>query len=503
MNGLIYTREFPCKFFHNNDDNSMRLHRTFTARLYGLTAIVVTLLGSQTMAGRENPASSNSEDPQAIQKVLAGTLSEANASWWGFNPKDSTEAIQAALDSGAEQVTVPYMGEPWIVRPLSLRGDQEVHFEAGVVVLAKKGSFLGRGDSLFTASAVENVVVKGYGATFRMRKTDYMAPPYEKAEWRMGLSLRGCRNLLIEGLRIESSGGDGIYIDGGGKKRFCEDVVIRNVTCYDNHRQGISVISAENLLIENCVFANTWGTAPGAGIDLEPDGDDQSLVNIVVRNCLFENNEGHEILVYPKNLREKAPNLSIRFENCLARKTLTSEKPDGVAQGIGRKDEGHGWSGISVAAVCDNGPGGYIEFVNCVVENSGKESVRIFDKSSHKAELRFVNCHFRNPWLTAHPEHWQPRVPIHLQIRRPHLSEDLGGILFDNCHVYDRVSRPAVLLDQVNSDHKLRKVTGTITVHGPGKPRMEIGIHAHRIALQLADAPEYKVLERKPNADAE
>ena len=138
-----------------------------------------------------------------------------------------------------------------------------------------------------------------------------------------------------------------------------------------------------------------------------------------------------------------------------------------------------------------------------MVENSGKESVRIFDKSSRKAELRFVNCHFTNPWLTAHPEHWQPRVPIHLQIRRPYLAEDLGGIVFDCCHVYDRVSRPAVLLDQVNSHHKLREVTGSITVHGPGKPRMELGTHAHHVGLQLADAPEHKVIERKPDADAE
>ena len=319
----------------------------------------------------------------------------------------------------------------------------------------------------------------------------------------MGLSLRGCKNITVEGLRIESSGGDGIYIDGGSKRRFCKDVTIRDVTCYDNHRQGISVISADNLLIENCVFANTWGTAPAAGLDLEPDGKDQSLVDIVVRNCVFENNEGHEILVYPKNLHAEAPDLSIRFENCLARKTLTRNRPDGVKQGIGRNNAGHGWSGISVAAVRDDGPGGYIEFVNCVVENTGKESVRVFDKSSRGAELRFINCQFRNPWLTAHPDHWQARVPIHLHVRRPEVADDLGGIVFENCHIYDPVFRPAVLLDQQNNDHRLRDITGNITVHGPGEPRMELGEHAHRIDLALTDAPEYNTYERKPDADAE
>ena len=32
----------------------------------------------------------------------------------------------------------------------------------------------------------------------------------------------------MPGKRIESSGGDGIYIDGGGSRRFCEDVEIRD-----------------------------------------------------------------------------------------------------------------------------------------------------------------------------------------------------------------------------------------------------------------------------------
>jgi hypothetical protein len=130
------------------------------------------------------------------------------------------------------------MGNPWIVRPLQLCGDQELFIEPGVVILAKKGEFLGGGDSLMTASGVDNVVLRGHGATLRMHKTDYMAPPYAKAEWRMGLALRGCQNISVEGLRIESSGGDGVYIDGGGgKRRFCKDVTIRNVTCYDNHRR--------------------------------------------------------------------------------------------------------------------------------------------------------------------------------------------------------------------------------------------------------------------------
>jgi parallel beta helix pectate lyase-like protein len=472
-------------------------------RYLWLAMAILPLSGSSGWAAEDGVAPLNAANPEAVEEVLSGERTEANAAWWGFNAEDVTESIQGAMDSGAKIVRIPYMGEPWIVRPISMRGDQEVYLEPGVVILAKEGEFLGRGDSLFTAGGVENVVLRGYGATLRMRKRDYMEPPYEKAEWRMGLSLRGSSNVLVEGVRIESSGGDGIYVDGGSGQKCSRDVTIRNVTCFDNHRQGMSVICVENLLLENCVFANTWGTAPAAGLDLEPDGAEQSLVNIVVRNCVFENNEGHEILVYPKNLHENAPDLSIRFENCLIRKTLTEGIPDGVEQGVGRDDRGHGWSGISVAAVCDDGPGGTIEFVNCVVENTGKESVRVFDKSAGRAEVRFVNCQFKNPWLLPHPTHWAARVPIHLQVRRPHVSKDLGGIVFEDCHVYDTVSRPVLLLDQVNNELGLRDVSGLITYHGPGEPGMELGPNASNIGLRLLKALEDEAPERKPDADAE
>ncbi|HOB99422.1 MAG TPA: hypothetical protein PKM43_11830 [Verrucomicrobiota bacterium] len=36
--------------------------------------------------------------------------------------------------------------------------------------------------------------------------------PYEKSEWQHGLAILGCRNVLIQDLTIEQTGGDGIYL---------------------------------------------------------------------------------------------------------------------------------------------------------------------------------------------------------------------------------------------------------------------------------------------------
>jgi hypothetical protein len=123
----------------------------------------------------------NEKNPDATAEVLAGKRTVANAAWWGFNEKDSTAALQAAIDSGAEKIFIPNMDKDWIVEPLFLNtDDQEIIFEAGVVVIAKKGSFKGTNDSLFTAEDKQNITLRGYGATLRMHKKDYHSDAYRR-----------------------------------------------------------------------------------------------------------------------------------------------------------------------------------------------------------------------------------------------------------------------------------------------------------------------------------
>ena len=302
----------------------------------------------------------------------------------------------------------------------------------------------------------------------------------------MGIALRGCRHVLIEGLRVESTGGDGFYVDGGGTFGWSEDITLRNCTAYDNHRQGLSVISVENLLVENCLFANTWGTAPEAGIDLEPDTEKNRLVNCVIRNSTFENNNGNEILVYLKPLTTNSEPVSIRFEHCWVRMTDARLKPlePGPATGI------NGVAGIAVGTVKDNGPKGLIEFIDCVTENTGKEGARVYDKSAANARVRFVNCSFRNPWTSPATGDGGPRVPIILHLRQTKNTENLGGIDFQDCHVYDNAARPAVRFEEDEGDFGLSDVHGLVRVTGPGAPSSKLGTKLRDVDLKVIPAPE-------------
>lgn len=419
--------------------------------------LLLAAIGTATATAAEFAA-----DPAAaIQEVESGVRSVANAAWWGFNAQDVTDALQAAIDSRAATVIVPYMGSPWIVRPVKLRGNLTLQFEPGVVVEAKPGEYKGGGDSLFTGSNIENIHISGYGATLCMHKEDYRAAPYEKAEWRMVLDFGSCTNVTVEGLRLESSGGDGIYLGVANKEQpYCKDVTIRNVICRDNYRQGISVISAENLLIENCVMEGTEGTPPAAGIDFEPNHDSERLVNCIVRNCTFVDNHGAGILVYLKPLKASSMPVSLAFESCLVRG--------------GRTD------GMVVGAIGDDGPQGTIAYRNCTVEGTAGSSVRVYDKSAASAHIYFTNCTFN---MRGNED--AADAPVRILLSRPELTKQPGGIDFENCLVIDDQDRPFLSYGSKDESIGLRAVHGAVQALNPQGARVDVKDNATDVTVSL------------------
>ena len=80
--------------------------------------------------------------PEKVAQVERGELKEAYASWWGFDAEDSTKALQAAVSSKVPKLIIDKMPSAWILgNTLKLVSNQEIVFEEGVELLAKKGAF--------------------------------------------------------------------------------------------------------------------------------------------------------------------------------------------------------------------------------------------------------------------------------------------------------------------------------------------------------------------------
>ncbi len=380
-------------------------------------------------------------DAQKIAAVADGTVTEAKASWWGFDPEDSTASLQAAINSGVPKLIVDEVGGPWIVTPISLASDQEILFEEGVEVLAKRGEFKSRNASLFSASNKENITLSGYGATWRMWREDYDNPDlYEKAEWRMCLAIGGCTNVKVLGLTLTESGGDGIYLGAGATTN--KDILIKDVVCDRNYRQGISVITAENLLIEGCTLSNTDGTNPRAGIDFEPNHPEERLVNCVMRDCVIEGNAGSGITMYLRPMNATSEDISLRFENCRC---------------TGNRDSAR----FSLAGTTDGAPDGLVEFVDCLFEDSTGVGIGV-SKPASRSRVRFVNCSVINPAADA------PTVtPIVLTSNRT-ANVPAGGVEFVDCVIQDTVERnPMSFVD--GGGVGLADITGTLIIEKNGQ----------------------------------
>jgi len=247
---------------------------------------------------------------------------------------DDTREIQALLDAPEEVIVIPFRKEPWITGPLFLSArNKRIVFENGCRIIAKKGLFLGLEDCLLSIHDSENIEIEGYNAVLQMHKKDYMKTPYKKGQWRHGISLRRSKNIRISGLQIRETGGDGVYIGQDKRDPVCENIELIDLVLEENHRQGVSVISVNNFLMENCVVRGTRGTLPMAGIDFEPNSGVYGFTGCVVRNCTFLNNRGPGILVVLKKLTPDHPFTDISFENCTSRKNTLSiniQVPSGV-----------------------------------------------------------------------------------------------------------------------------------------------------------------------------
>jgi hypothetical protein len=418
----------------------------------------------------------HARNPQAVAEVLSGKRTTANAAWWGFNEEDATDALQSAIRSGAKRVIVPNLGKDWMVRPLQLAGDQELMLEAGVVVTAMRGAYRGSGDSVFNADGLTNLTIRGYGATVRMQKEDYIVGKvlkdldwnrwfgqYEKAEWRMALAIRGCVNVKVEGLTLRDSGGDGIYIQGGEKLGYSKDIHIKDVICENNYRQGMSLISVEGLLVEDSAFNNTWGTPPSSGVDIEPDSANERVKNVVFRNCRFQDNYGDGIEVFLANLRTNPEPVSILFDRC----HVTSRRGPG----------------IRVTRVGDDGPDGLIEFRNCVVEGTVGYGIKVRDKSADHARVRFSECNVKDAARDRNfADIWAPLV---LEASQSDRQKKLGGVEFVNCLVEDTRARPAVV---ARAETGLFDVIGTITVRNPHGLQTEFCEKQEGVTLRIREA---------------
>lgn len=121
-------------------------------------------------------------------------------------------------------------------------------------------------------------------------------------EWGMGIQINNAYDCRIVNCEISDCWGDGIYI-GSDTIDTRSDGRALNCKLFNNNihhcrRNGISVIDADQLVIDSCYIHHINGTAPEYAIDFEPNLSTQTI-NAIVNNCFTAyNNHGAVLMGY-------------------------------------------------------------------------------------------------------------------------------------------------------------------------------------------------------------
>lgn len=263
---------------------------------------------------------------------------------------DNTELMQKAINEAEGNILIIDGNVfPYRCNQLLLKNNSTYIFEKNTTIKAND-TWINSDrwqDPLLDIRQVNGVKIIGNGGTITMNK-----PAELQTEHAHCLGTRGATNVYIENLNLTNASGDGFYIDqydGDESNTPSSNIHLKGLICNNNGRQGLSIVSGYNLIIENCIFSNTKGKAPQSGLDIEAELRSTNMSNIVIRNCSFLSNQYAGLLVACGNTAIKTE-LNVFIDNCYF--------------------YGAGY-GIFVNGIKENQKGA-IKVNNCYMENTGR-----------------------------------------------------------------------------------------------------------------------------------
>jgi hypothetical protein len=288
----------------------------------------------------------------------------------GTSATGTTNGIQAILT--AHPSVVFTAGTYLLDLPLSVPSNRHLTILPGAVLKAANHRTGSGGTwtdtALLDVRDATNVTIDGGGTidgdkdTLETRRT-------------FGISVYDSTRVRIKDLTIINhagngttgvNGGDGIIVSGDNAGTGSVDVCIEGCTLDGNVRQGISLVTGRHIRIAGCTIAHTSGSAPGGGIDIEPNVSTDTVEDVTILGCTFEDNHQHIIIASAGTTTDK----NITISGC----TFKSARAGGQAGGIRISRPG-----VTVSA--------------CTIQTNAGNGIAIMGTAAHGAKVSGCTFH--------------------------------------------------------------------------------------------------------------
>ncbi|CAG7652753.1 right-handed parallel beta-helix repeat-containing protein [Paenibacillus allorhizosphaerae] len=314
-----------------------------------------------------------SSNGKRFKRIYEDTLV---ASWFGTKADgvtNDTQALQAALNaaSGSKLFIPKQRAGYYLTGQLFIPSQIAIELDPGTIIQAVDtlSRVAPAYERLIRIKSVKDVYINGNGATLRMNKAAYTS-----GEQAHIFDISGSENVVVENINANDSGGDGFYVGYFESTiLFSKNIVLRNCRANNNWRQGLSVISVDGLLVENCRFTNTKGTAPQSGVDIEPNSQLDLLKNIRFIGCVAEGNTGRGFLVTLLKPTALSESIDIVFDRC---------KTKGNSYGYSMN---YGGDGAKAAP-------GEIKLIDCIAEGEQYAGFSDLSFSADGVKRSYIRC---------------------------------------------------------------------------------------------------------------
>jgi hypothetical protein len=352
--------------------------------------------------------------------------------------------------ASVSKVILAYTPSGWNINPLTMQVEgQELYIQgSGSSPGRLIASLAGAGEAEATALGrvitirANGVTINGYSnqvdtlngrAIIEIDKSRYTT----FAESRQIIDTKGHSNLIFKGLVLKNSASDGIYVASGGKFITIKDLIIDGAT-----RNGLSIIGGDSITVVSSKFINTTGLQPAgpfAGIDIEPNGPEDTIGRISINRCTFYGNKGAQLVIGLGKYYGAVP-----LTNPIDIKVTYTTVTGGLE------------NGVTLAGINKNGPPGNVYFQQVVIKNTPKQGIYMGSWAVGRARLTLNSTKLYNTGINS----------TSAMRFEPNFVDSKGGnIVFRGCYVDDSniATHEAVLLGDGEGRLGFQDITGSTT----------------------------------------